>query len=315
VLEVSKLRLVELFDKVFFLEGKNGGRYPFSNSLFIDDEVKVLIDTGFGKEFVEKFLKEKRVDLVINSHCHEDHTSCNYLFRDARICCHRLDAPAIRSVNELLKRYGPSGDEVVESIRVFLKDMFGLRNSRVDFEFEDNYVFDLGDVKLQVIHAPGHSIGHCCFFIPIAKIVFLSDIDLTGFGPWYGCLDSDIDQFIDSINKVKKLRPKIAVSSHKGIIVGKDIIQTKLDEYLQKIFERESKLLKLLKERELNINQIVDKAIIYGKFPDPKNIFKHFERIMVEKHLNRLIKSGFINKTKRGFKVVKYNKKENVRSK
>jgi len=302
---VTKLKLRELSDKVFFVEGKNHGRYPFSNSLFIDDEIKVLIDTGFGKEFVERFLKEKNVDLVINSHCHEDHTNCNYLFRNARICCHKLDAPAVRSVSELLKRYGPMGHKVVEAIRVFLRDMFGLRNSRVDLEFEDNYVFDLGDIKLRVIHAPGHSIGHCCFYIEDAKIVFLSDIDLTSFGPWYGCLDSDIDQFIDSIIRVKRLKAEIAVSSHKGIFRGEDVIQEKLDEYLQKILERENRFLKLLEKEKLDIEQIVNKAVIYGKFPDPKSVFEHFERIMIEKHLNRLLRAGFITKTKRGFKAIK----------
>jgi len=297
------MRWIELSDKVFFIEGENHGRYPFSNSLFIDDEVKALIDTGLGKEVIKRILKQKRVDLIINSHCHEDHTCCNYLFKNAKICCHRFDASAVRSVNELLKRYGPLEHEVVEAIRVFLKETFGLRNSRVDFEFEDEYVFDLGDVKLKVIHTPGHSIGHCCFFIPDAKIIFLSDIDLTSFGPWYGCLDSDVDQFIESINKVKKLRAEIAVTSHKGIIMGRNVIETRLNEYLDKIFERERKVVDFLKD-EHTIDEIVNKAIIYGRFREPKLVFKHFEKIMIEKHLHRLIRNGLVLRTKRGFKSV-----------
>ncbi|MHA1432095.1 MAG: MBL fold metallo-hydrolase [Candidatus Freyarchaeota archaeon] len=74
----------------------------------------------------------------------------------------------------------------------------------------------LGDTKLQVLHTPGHSRGHCCFLLPEEKIVFLSDIDLTSFGPWYGALDSNVDDFIDSIEKLKRMSFEIAVTSHKG---------------------------------------------------------------------------------------------------
>ncbi len=298
------MKWVELTDNIFFIEGQNNGRYPFSNSLFINDESTVLIDTGLGKNVLERIIREKRVDLVINSHCHEDHINYNYLFKDAKICCHKLDAPAIRSVDELLNRYGPQENEAVKAIEIFIREIFELRESRVDVEFEDNYVFDLGNVKLKVIYTPGHSIGHCCFYVPDEKILFLSDIDLTSFGPWYGCLDSDIDHFIDSINKVKSLRPEIVITSHKGIITGNDAIEVKFNEYLDKIFERDRKLLGFLRE-ERTIDEIVNKAIIYGQFPEPKVVFKYFERIMIEKHLHRLIRKGFVFKTKKGFKALK----------
>lgn len=296
------MRWIQLTDNVFFIEGQNNGRYPFSNSMFIDDEVTALIDTGLGKNIIERIIREKRVDLIINSHCHEDHISYNFLFKDTKICCHKFDTPAVRSVDELLNRYGPQENEAVKAVEMFIRRVFELRESRVDVEFEDNYVFDLGSVKLKVIHTPGHSIGHCCFCVLDEKILFLSDIDLTSFGPWYGCLDSDIDRFIDSINKVKRLKPEIAITSHKGIIAGSDVIEKKLNEYLDKILERNKEILNFLRE-ERTIDEIVDKAIIYGRFPEPKIVFKYFERVMIEKHLHMLIRNGLVLKTKRGYKV------------
>lgn len=291
---------VEIVENIIFIEGKNKGRYPYSNSILIGDDVKVLIDTGMGPDLAIKIENERKIDWVINSHGHEDHTVCNYLFKNARISSHKFDAPVIRSVRKLVELYPSSTELPKEPMDLFL-EQFGLRNSRVDLEFEDGYVFDLGRLKLNVIHTPGHSLGHCCFSIPSEKIVFLADIDLSSFGPWYGCLDSDIDQFTESIKIIRDLKFEVAITSHKAIIRGQEIIEEKLNLYLHKIFEREEKLLELL-DKERSIDEIVDKAIIYEHFPEPKAMFKLLEKTMMEKHLERLIRKNLVEHTEKGFK-------------
>ena len=297
------LEQVEIADGIFFIEGESKGRYPFSNSVLIDDEVKVLIDTGMGPNLAVKMAKEERIDLVLNSHAHEDHIACNHLFKDAKICSHKLDSPAIRSVSRLGELYGPTGKGVGELIDLFLREVFKLKDSRVDLEFEDGHIFDLGSTRLEVVHAPGHSSGHCCFSVPSERVVFLADIDLTSFGPWYGALDCDIDQFIESIGRIRDFEFEVAIPSHKGITLGRETIREKLDEYMNKIFERERKLLDLL-EKERALDEIVDQAIIYGKFPEPKGMYELFEKIMIEKHLERLLRKNLIARTDGGFSRV-----------
>lgn len=297
------MRHVEIADNIFFIEGENKGRYPFSNSVLIDDEVKVLIDTGMGPSLAAKIAKEKRIDLVVNSHGHEDHIACNHLFEDAKICSHKFDAPVIRSVEKLKELYCSNGTELEKIIDQFLREFFELKDSRIDFEFEDGYVFNLGSVKLEVIHTPGHSSGHCCFSIPRERLVFLADIDLSSFGPWYGCSDSDIDQFIKSISRVRELKFEVAISSHKGIIRGRGTIDKKLNEYLKKIFEREEKLRDFL-SKEQTIDEIVNEVIIHGKFPEPKAMYKFSEKVMIEKHLERLIGKNLVARTEKGFKRI-----------
>lgn len=294
------MRYFEIAENVLFIEGENKGRYPFSNSMLIDDDVKLLIDTGMGPNLAAKIAKEKRIDLVVNSHGHEDHIACNHLFKNAKICSHKFDAPVIRSVEKLEELYGSTGTEVEKFIDLFLRDVFKLKGSRVDLEFEDGHVFDLGSVKLEVIHTPGHSSGHCCFSVPGERLVFLADIDLSSFGPWYGSLDSDIDQFIKSISRIRELKFEVALSSHKGIVRGREIICEKLNEYLNKIFEREKKLLDFLEE-EHTLDEIVDEAIIYGKFPEPKAMYELMEKIMIKKHLERLLRKNLIVRTDGGF--------------
>lgn len=295
------MECVQIGERIFFIEGENKGRYPYSNSVFIDDDVKALIDTGIGRDLVTNIARRKKVDYIIYSHGHEDHIAGNYIFKDATVCSHKLDAPAVRSVENLAQLYAPKGTNAERLANLFLREQFQLRDSKVDLEFQEGHVFHQGSIELEVIHTPGHSRGHCCFSFSREKLVFLGDIDVSSFGPWYGGLDSDIDQFIESIRKITVLKFEVAVSSHKGIIYGCKTIEKKLNDYLSRIFEREDKILEFLgKERRLD--EIVNRAIIYGYFPEPKDMFRLCEKIMIEKHLQRLIKEGLIERTDIGFK-------------
>ncbi|MCD6493132.1 MAG: MBL fold metallo-hydrolase [Archaeoglobaceae archaeon] len=272
-----------LSDHVYFIEGENRGRYPFCNCLFVKDETRALIDTGAGK-----IIKNIEADCVFNSHWHEDHITYNSHFN--KIFIHEKDAEAAESYNEFKKRYGLS-DEL-------LKPFIYFKFSKVSKRLKDGDRFDLGSTTLSIIYTPGHSQGHCCFLVEDnIKIIYLSDIDLSSFGPWYGCLDSDLQSFIESINKIKEIveseNVKIVVSSHREVL--KDKIVDALDSYLNKIFKREEKLLGLLKKGR-RIDELVGKGIIYRKFGEPKKAFEHFERVMLEQHLDRLLKLGKVDR-------------------
>ncbi|MEM3586236.1 MAG: MBL fold metallo-hydrolase [Candidatus Jordarchaeaceae archaeon] len=295
---------IPLNNNIVFIKAENGGRYPYANSLLIKDEVTALIDTGFEPSLAEETAKNYKVDLVINSHCHEDHIACNRYFEASKICAHKLDAPAIRNLDLLKEIYGLKGSSAEAFMDYILNEILHLQNGRVDLEFEDGHTFKLGKNTIKVIHTPGHSYGHCCFLVPEEKIIFLSDIDLTSFGPWYGALDSNVDDFITSIEKLKKMKFEIAVTSHKGeIFKGEDNIRSRLDWYLNIIYQREEKLLNFLKE-EHTLEEIVDQAIIYRKFPEPVEAFKLMERISMQKQLDRLVARGMVEKTSSGFKTI-----------
>lgn len=113
---------VQIWERIFFIEGENKGRYPYSNSVLIDDDVKALIDTGIGRDLATKIAKEKRVDCIINSHGHEDHIAGNCIFKDAKVCSHKFDAPAIRSVENLAQLYAPKGTDAERLVNLFLRE-------------------------------------------------------------------------------------------------------------------------------------------------------------------------------------------------
>jgi len=275
-------------DHILFIEGTNKGHFPYSNSLLVKDEVTALIDAGIGKEKVEKLAKNEKIDFLINSHCHADHIACDNLFR-SKICIHKLEAPVLRSVKKLAGLIYGEESSIKEEMAIFIENFINFDKINVDLEFEDGYIFDFGDTKLRVIHTPGHSQGHSCFFDEEDKVLFSADIDLSSFGPWYAAVDSDIDKFIESIERVKRLKPEIIISSHKGII--EEDIDVKLDEYKEKIYEHEEKILNFL-NKERTLEEIVKESIIYGN--NGNSNIEWTERAMVEKHLNRLLKQGNI---------------------
>ncbi len=268
---------MKLSDGIYLIEGENHGRYPFCNCIFIKNG-RCLLDSGAGES-----ISSLNPEVIINSHWHEDHIPKNCIAK--RVLAHELDANAIENFEEFKRRYG-----IGDFVKIFVNFEF----CKVSETFGDGDILEFG-VDIETIHTPGHSLGHCCFLID-GEILYLGDIDLTSFGPWYGCLDCNVDDFVTSIRKVRKIVEKgveIAVPSHGPAVFGKEKILSSLDRYLEKIFEREERIKELgFKNsdfRKLGFEEsLVGRGIIYKKLPEPKEVYGHFEKVMIEKHLERL---------------------------
>jgi glyoxylase-like metal-dependent hydrolase (beta-lactamase superfamily II) len=101
--------LEKLADGITLILGNTLGRYPYSHSLLIEDEITVLIDPASNPEYIEQLARENRVDVILLSHYHEDHFWFSYLFPEAQIWIPELDAPALDSLDNLLDAYRLTG--------------------------------------------------------------------------------------------------------------------------------------------------------------------------------------------------------------
>ena len=275
----------EVLDKVWFIEGQNRGRYPYSNSLFINDRKKLLIDTGIGRSRIKKLLTQfGQPDIILYSHAHEDHIYDPTLFTGSRFI-HEKDRLMALSKDELLRQYGMDSPELRTLLDAFLKPYHYQPLTDLNI-LVDAQVFDLGTIQVQILHSPGHSAGHCSFEISNEGFIFSSDIDLTSFGPWYGGLDSSILEFEQSMHTHMQKSPKILITSHKGIVL--DDINEKLERFLQKIPERSERILRFL-ETEKTLEALVPHALVHGKLYDPIEYYLAAEKIMLQKHLALLL--------------------------
>jgi len=281
----------EDYPEIYFIEGQRDGKYPYSHSILFRD---TLIDTGISSGFLRKLKRKAEINNVILSHWHEDHIAGNRLLPGASFMAHQDDVPVIEDVSKMYEYYHvkdhPDQMELFQSILEGLR----LEDTTINTMISDRDVIRIYDFyHLQVIHTPGHTKGHCCFYEKKSKIAFLADIDLSTLGPWYGGADSNVMEFEQSIKKVQKFDIEIAVTSHKGVIYRAKEIQKNLDEYLNKIYERDEKILNLLSETTpKDLEDLSGNNIVYPRYTEYEIYEKLAERVMIKSHLEKLSKQG-----------------------
>jgi glyoxylase-like metal-dependent hydrolase (beta-lactamase superfamily II) len=276
-----------LTPEVTVLVGPANGAYPSGNSLVVRGRGEtVVIDPSVT---VAERGVPHRVDAVINSHSHEDHLAGNGAFASARVHIHHADLPGARSLDGLLDVYGLAGEPRAAFGRV-VEDEFHYA-PRPDAEgFHDGHVFDLGGVTVEAVHLPGHTRGHSGFRIS-GGVFFLSDIDLTGFGPYYGDAWSDLEDFIDSIARVRDEDADVYVTfHHKGVIEGREAFLALLDGFAAVIERRHAAMLEHLAEPR-TLDEMAAHRFVYR--PHVDHVFADaVERRTAELHVQRMLRRG-----------------------
>ena len=277
---------VRLTPRVSVLVGQHGGKYPSGNSLVVRGEGEaVIIDPSV--DVVARGGASVPVDAVINSHSHEDHLAGNGLFDTATVHIHHDDLPGARSLDGLMDVYGLTGeprrafaDQVVEEFHY---------TPRPDARgFDDGHVWDLGQTQIEAVHLPGHTRGHSGFRIS-GGVFFLSDIDLTGFGPYYGDVWSDLEQFEESLVQIRDEQADYYVTfHHKGVIEGRETFLSMLDDFHAVIPRRHEAMLEFLAEPH-TIEEMVEHRFIYR--PHVQHVFADsVEHRCAVMHVERMLR-------------------------
>ena len=277
-----------------------GGKYPQSNSVMIDDDVRAIIDPACDEEKLRAIHAERSVDVIINSHGHEDHFLYNYLLTGAKLWVHALDAGIFKNIEAFIDQFfAPAGaDEKMAA------DWFQFMNEVVKFEprepdrlLEDGELLDFGETKVQVLHTPGHSPGHLSFHFLNEKVIFMADLDLVKFGPYYGDKASSIDDTIASLKRLAEIEADVYLVSHgkEGILDGDP---AHIERYLDVIYRREGKLLDFLANGPKTIEEITGHGIIYGghKLASGAWDLSISEMAMMIKHVERLERLNRVRK-------------------
>jgi glyoxylase-like metal-dependent hydrolase (beta-lactamase superfamily II) len=283
-------RILELTPGLLFIGGEQNGKFPYSNSLFLSSQkANILVDTGVGKQVLQYLAERYDIDIIINTHFHIDHIHGNRFFPQAEIWAHFLDVPALEKEEEFHRFCGFSRINQETVKEYFFHITEDLQRRPVSRTLADGEVLDLGDMVWRVIHTPGHTPGHIALYEVNRKILFAGDIDLSSFGPWYGNSCSDLQDFLASLEKLEKLEIKFLVSSHTEPV--KTEIKERLENYKAIISKREERILHYIEE-EKTMEECLKEHLIQRHYPEPKEIYRFFEKMMLEKHLERLISQG-----------------------
>lgn len=278
----------KLTETVSVLIGDDNGAYPSGNTLLVRGAGEsVVIDPSVS--VVSKGGVPVNVDAVINSHSHEDHLAGNGTFPDARVHIHDEDLPGAKSMDGLLAVYGLTGPDR-DDFEEMILDQFSYAPRPDAQGFTDGDVFDLGGgVKVEAVHLPGHTRGHSGFRMD--GVFFLSDIDLSGFGPYYGDVWSDLEDFEASLAKVRDEEADFYVTfHHKGVIEGREKFLEMIDAFTAVIGRRHDEMIGFLAEPhtidEMRAHRFIYRSHVKAPFVEA------VERRSAEMHVQRMLRRG-----------------------
>lgn len=183
--------------------------------LLYGSERAVLIDTGLGVANIKKVI-ENLTDLpicVLTTHAHWDHIGGHKYFKDFAI--HENEVTWISGQFPLPLQ------EVKKNLTLepcdfsvgFCLDDYQIFKGTPTSILRDGDLIDLGNRTLKVIHTPGHSPGHCCFYEKDRGWLYSGDLI------YQGCLDAfypttDPIAYMRSVERVRSLKIKKILPAH-----------------------------------------------------------------------------------------------------
>lgn len=158
----------------------------------------LVIDPAGDEDFLVEKIKEKGLDLkyIVNTHGHPDHSGGNARMKEltgAEIVMHEEDDILFNS---------PEG-------RNHAAQMGFTPSPEADIHVKDGDEITIGDVKLKVIHTPGHSRGGICLYAE--GNLFTGDTLFVGAIGRTDLPGGDFQEYMDSINKKLMTLPEDTV--------------------------------------------------------------------------------------------------------
>jgi glyoxylase-like metal-dependent hydrolase (beta-lactamase superfamily II) len=270
---------------VFF--GEKTGKYPDGNQVVVrGTDTLAAFDTPQVANRIGPAFDD--ADLVILGHVHEDHMAGLHRVPRAQVHVHEADVEAARSWEGLARHYGYT-PEVLAGLKAKIEKQFDYAPRPDAIAYRDGATWDLGGVRVRAVHMPGHTAGHCVLLVEPHGVAFIGDIDLSGFGPYYGDATSSLAQFRDTLARIETLPASVWITSHhKGVVTDRATFVKMLRAFAARLDEREEKLLGMLAAGPRSLAELVRERLLYPADHDDVWVDCAEERSIVQ-HLDELV--------------------------
>lgn len=274
------------FGPVSVYLGLQNGKYPDANQMIVNgSQMQVAVDASRSTDLIADHFD--RSDLIVLSHMHEDHVAGLPRLPDVPVEIHPRDLAALQSWEGLCAQSGYP-PEVAAALRPEFERDFSYAPRPAARAYPEGAVWDLGGVTLRAFETPGHTPGHCSLLVEEAELFFLGDIDLSGFGPYYGDERSSIAEFRASIARLPAIPAKVWVTGHhKGIYTDRASFLRDLAAYDRRIDRRDEQLLGYLAEGPQSLDALVARRLFYPKSYEALWA-EAVERRVIRRHLDGL---------------------------
>jgi glyoxylase-like metal-dependent hydrolase (beta-lactamase superfamily II) len=210
-----------------YLVGGSGISHPADCSVYLIDggDELALIESGTGPGIMNIVgnisalgFRPENITLIVCTHAHIDHIGGNaYLQREfgCEIFAHALDASRIETGRMVgAEFYGVSYEPCVVSRR-----MAGSEDA-----------LQVGDLRLNVMHIPGHTPGSIALWMDLAgkRILFGQDVH----GPYVAQWGAVMDEVGPSLRKLLGLNADILCEGHFGIFSPANAVRNYINQFL-----------------------------------------------------------------------------------
>ena len=278
------------FGRVSVYLGEKNGKYPDGNQVVVTGtDTKAVFDTPLSANGMSEQLEG--TDIVVLGHVHEDHTCALHMLPDAEVFAPDADVAALHSMQGMFDHYGYA-PETLAAMGPHIVNDFHFQPRPDAFNYADGQAWDLGGCSVRAIHMPGHTRGHSVLLVEPEGVAFIGDIDLTGFGPYYGDACSNLREFRETLARIEELDAKIWVTfHHKGVITKRETFLQLLHAFKDKIDRRDEDILASLAGPGRTLEELVAQRFLFPV--GYEGIFvEDAERKTIQEHLEHLIGEG-----------------------
>ncbi len=172
--------------------------------LLIDEKISIIDaggDSAFLIKALSRYVNPKDVEYVFLTHSHFDHAMAvpDLKKLGCKVVMHSLEF-------DLLKR----GLTTLGYIYYFEPDVL----------VRGGETFDLGEIKLEVVHTPGHTAGSVCYYEPKRKWLFSGDtVFKYGFGR-YDLPSGNPYDLLKSLELLSNLEVENLYPGHEDFVEG-----------------------------------------------------------------------------------------------
>ena len=183
--------------------------------LLCGEKYAVLIDTGLGVSNIRKIvdsLTELPV-VAVTTHVHWDHIGGHKYFDNIAVHEAEKDWLSVRFPIPLQVVKNNLTRLPCDFPRDFDINAYQIFQGMPQRILHDGNFLNLGGREIQVIHTPGHSPGHCCFYEPERNYLYSGDLIYKGsLDAFYPTTDPHL--FYQSIRRIRKYNIKKVLPGH-----------------------------------------------------------------------------------------------------
>lgn len=237
--------------------------WDVSNVYFVGEDEVILIDSGYPTaESVESIFNALRelgnpsVKAIVLTHVHLDHAGgVPDIIREtgAPLYAHHLESESFKEMfpGEQINKTIGEGDDI-----------------------------QVCGINLKVLHMPGHTAGHLCFYCESRGILFTGDLVIGGSFAVIVPPGGNMTEYMVSLNRMAEMPLEIILPGH-GLPVNDPIV--KIEEYILHRKLREIQILKQLKNGPKSIPDMAEE-IYAGLHP----VLRQAGRMQILSHLLKM---------------------------